>query len=189
MARVLESKDPRDVADFVLTAADLLQAGELIDTFDLAVSGAGEGTHALSGDQLAVVAWLSGGSAGTKATIEAEIVTDAATPRTFAHTFLVPIRVREVVLATKDPDDTHARYVLDLTAGLEDAEEIASIDDASSGDLAVQASAILAGGKQVELLLGGGAAGSTARVALVVTTDAATPRTFGADLLVPVREQ
>lgn len=96
-------------------------------------------------------------------------------------------------LDPKDPDEV-LDYTWDFTLLLETAESIASIDattvsPTTTTPLVVDSSAVTGSGKKVTLWLSGGEKCNQYAVAVKVTTDATTPRTFERSCIIPVEER
>jgi hypothetical protein len=83
-------KDPQAVVDYTFNWSDWLASGETISSYTVTVDGVTLDSD--SQTTTAVTAWLSGGAAGTNATINCQIVTSAS--RTDERTALVKIRTR-----------------------------------------------------------------------------------------------
>lgn len=96
-------------------------------------------------------------------------------------------------LDPKDPDET-LDYTWDFTNLLETAESIATIDATAvtpntTTPLAVDSSVIAGSGKKTTLWLSGGEACKQYTVAVKVTTDAGTARTFERSCIIPVEDR
>lgn len=85
-----DPKDPAGVLDYGWDFAAELSAGESIASHNVAVTGATLDSTGLSGTE--VVAWVSGGTAGTDAEVAYTITTDSSPARTIRRTGLLRIR-------------------------------------------------------------------------------------------------
>jgi ribosomal protein S28E/S33 len=81
-------KDPSDVIEVTLNFAPFLGA-DTIDTATCTSDDVDVDSSSVSGNVVTV--WLSGGSAGSVATVKTTIVTTNATPRTIQRSFDVKI--------------------------------------------------------------------------------------------------
>lgn len=110
------AKAPGEVEDFAFDFSGVLQTGETIASQDLAADGVTIDNNAVSGAQ--VLAWISGGTLGTPATVTCTVTTSAN--RTYAETAILPIGEEPINLdmakrqlraeGTTDDDD----YILEL---------------------------------------------------------------------------
>ncbi len=87
-------KDPDARLDYSFDWADWLQAGELIESHVVTVSGVTKDSDTRSG--AIVTAWVSGGTAipGAVASITCQITTDSVPARTEQRTVYLKIRER-----------------------------------------------------------------------------------------------
>ena len=81
-------KDPSDVLDYQLDFKQLLQS-DVISTAAVVADNVTIDSTAVSGNVVTI--FISGGSAGTIATVTTTIVTTNATPRTYERSFKIKV--------------------------------------------------------------------------------------------------